>query len=205
METLHPENGDSPFAIKSDDAASGTGSGVAADEDLEYVDCPVEGCGEMLPRAEMDYHLELHAEEAGVGDSRSSPSPETAPVAVADSGPSLSASGPAPSSRTNHRHNRRDKDRDRDRDRERDSPRNGHSDSRSSHHKESSSTPQSKAISAWKRLLKMPSSFASSSPDKARSSRRNHGSDPVTASEKQANAKRLGVSMNPPLPSGFIY
>ncbi|KAM7195993.1 zinc finger with UFM1-specific peptidase domain protein [Rhypophila sp. PSN 637] len=193
METLHPEEGDSPFTVKLDATNPSTGNNVAADElDLEYIDCLVDGCGELLPRSEMDYHLELHAEEAGVGEPTSSPSPETTPVA--DSGaPSASLSGgPSPSSRSHHR---RDKDRDRDRDRERErdkdgSSRNGYSE-RSSHHRKSHPTPKSKAISAWKSLFKMPSLLAPSSP-KSRSSRRDHASDPVTVAEKQASGKRLG-------------
>jgi len=172
METLHPE-GESPSKVKSD-SASGS---VAADEDLEYTDCPVDGCGEILPRGEMDFHLELHAEEAG-GDSPAT-CPDSEPVAVADPGPSLSGGS---SSRYHHR----DRERDRDGDI---SPRHRHSER--SHRKPSSTpTTQSRAISAWKKLLKMPGS--SPSPPPSHSSRRHHGSEPITSSEKQANAKRLG-------------
>lgn len=172
METLHPE-GKSPFKVKS---GSASGS-VAADEDLEYTECPVDGCGEILPRGEMDYHLELHAEEAAGDSPVISPDPE--PAAVTEPGQSLSGG-------SSSRHHRRDRERDRDGDT---SPRHRHSE-RS--HRKSPPTPttQSRAIAAWKKLLKMPGSSSSASP--SHSSRRHHSSEPVTSSEKQANAKRLG-------------
>lgn len=52
MEVEHPENGPSPFAVYED-----------ADLD-QYVECSVEGCGEMLRLFEIDYHEELHEAEA---------------------------------------------------------------------------------------------------------------------------------------------
>lgn len=33
-------------------------------EESEYMECPIEGCGEVLLLDEMDFHVELHAEEA---------------------------------------------------------------------------------------------------------------------------------------------
>ncbi|KAJ0359671.1 hypothetical protein COL154_008156 [Colletotrichum chrysophilum] len=55
MESFHPE----------EDQAS---SSQAAQE--QYAECPIEGCGEVLSIAEMDYHVDLHVEEQrqGVGD-----------------------------------------------------------------------------------------------------------------------------------------
>ncbi|KAI8236968.1 hypothetical protein K4K57_006690 [Colletotrichum sp. SAR 10_99] len=54
MESFHPE----------EDQAS---SSQAAQE--QYAECPIEGCGEVLSIAEMDYHVDLHVEEQrqGVG------------------------------------------------------------------------------------------------------------------------------------------
>ncbi|KAI8298583.1 hypothetical protein K4K59_002751 [Colletotrichum sp. SAR11_240] len=55
MESFHPE----------EDQAS---SSQAAQE--QYAECPIEGCGEVLSIAEMDYHVDLHVEEQrqGVSD-----------------------------------------------------------------------------------------------------------------------------------------
>ncbi|KUI58842.1 Zinc finger with UFM1-specific peptidase domain protein [Cytospora mali] len=65
METYHPEGGKSPFVPDEDmpkptngtDELDGAGDG--------YVECPIEGCNEVLVRDELEYHLELHSEEAG--------------------------------------------------------------------------------------------------------------------------------------------
>ncbi|KXH59314.1 peptidase family C78 [Colletotrichum nymphaeae SA-01] len=52
METFHPEEDNShSFA-----PATGTPR-------EQYADCPIEGCGESIPLAEIDYHMDLHLEE----------------------------------------------------------------------------------------------------------------------------------------------
>jgi len=63
METLHPEgDSPSPFAV-SDDAS------IAAvlNEDIQYANCPVENCGEILLLKELDSHIEMHGAEANEG------------------------------------------------------------------------------------------------------------------------------------------
>ncbi|KAK3903334.1 peptidase family C78-domain-containing protein [Staphylotrichum tortipilum] len=60
IETLHAE-GDSQFVVKGADPTPG----AVPDEDCQYVECPVEGCAEVLQLPELDYHLELHSEESG--------------------------------------------------------------------------------------------------------------------------------------------
>ena len=132
-------------------------------EDLEYVECPVDGCGEVLLLQELDYHLELHSDEAG------EPLPE-APTPAPDSGTDPGteahppATGPSRAHRETERHRQPDHDAKNDR--------------------------QAKAISAWKRLLKMPSV---SSAHWILSSKRPH-EDKQTSAGHSARGKRLGVS-----------
>lgn len=71
MEILHPE-GDSPFVVN-DDASIAAVLALEYDqssEDSEYGPCPVEGCGELLLKAEFASHLDLHAAEQDGGDER---------------------------------------------------------------------------------------------------------------------------------------
>lgn len=67
METNHPE-GNSPFVP--DDGSLDTGlanpARVTDDQDessVAYVECPMEGCNEVVGRDELEYHLELHGDE----------------------------------------------------------------------------------------------------------------------------------------------
>ena len=128
-------------------------------EDPEYVECPVDACGEVLLLQELDYHLELHSDEAG------EPLPE-APTPALDSGTEARppATGPSRAHRETERHRQPDDDAKNDR--------------------------QAKAISAWKRLLKMPSV---SSAHWILSSKRPH-EDKQTSAGHSARGKRLGVS-----------
>ncbi|KAI9646951.1 hypothetical protein NHQ30_004951 [Ciborinia camelliae] len=60
LETLHAE-GESPFVAK--DSASVIA--MVDRDDVDYADCPVEGCGEMVLLNELDNHIEMHGEEDG--------------------------------------------------------------------------------------------------------------------------------------------
>lgn len=67
METNHPE-GNSPFVP--DDGSLDTGLANPAratdeqdDSSVAYVECPMEGCNEVVGRDELEYHLELHGDE----------------------------------------------------------------------------------------------------------------------------------------------
>ncbi|KAE8444400.1 hypothetical protein EG329_000600 [Mollisiaceae sp. DMI_Dod_QoI] len=62
METVHPENGESPFVAK-DDASIAALVSLEDEQDDQYVRCPVEGCGESLLLTELDNHVEMHEEE----------------------------------------------------------------------------------------------------------------------------------------------
>ncbi|KAK0626678.1 peptidase family C78-domain-containing protein [Immersiella caudata] len=150
MESLHPEGEDSPFTVKGDDGTVGT----RADEDLPYAECPVEGCGELLPFDAMDYHIELHAAEAGAdldGEAGQSPIRDPHTSGSSSSGPSRA-----------------------------------HRDAERQRRAESS---QAKAISAWKRLLRMPESSSSSS----HSSKHHHRKDAKsTTPSDPSRGKRLG-------------
>jgi hypothetical protein len=64
METLHAEGGQSPFVARDE---SGTG-GTADHDDLQYTDCPIRDCGEMVLTSELDSHIEMHGEEDGEND-----------------------------------------------------------------------------------------------------------------------------------------
>lgn len=60
METLHAE-GESPFVAK--DSASVVA--MVDQDDVDYTDCPVDGCGEMVLCCELTSHIEMHGEEDG--------------------------------------------------------------------------------------------------------------------------------------------
>ena len=148
METLHPED-KSPFVLQEDNAPENT----EAAEDISYVECPADSCGEVLLLQELEYHLELHSEESG--DHLQDPGPDT----KAETTPS----GPSRAHREAERHRRSD-------------------------HEPEHSDRQAKAISAWKRLLKMP---ASSSTHRVLSPKRAH--DDKTGGHFSRGI-RLGVS-----------
>ncbi|KAK0663987.1 peptidase family C78-domain-containing protein [Cercophora samala] len=150
METLHAE-GDSPFLADQDRTSppNGTGGSTGNDDDPEYVECPVDGCGEYLLLSQVEYHLELHTEETDVQDHHPPPDPTASSSSSSPSSPSLS---------------------------------------KSSHKASEPSTRQSKAISAWKRLLKMPSSSSYSH----HILRRRHDSKTPSDSDTKTRGKRLG-------------
>ncbi|KAH8887473.1 DUF1671-domain-containing protein [Thozetella sp. PMI_491] len=145
METFHSE-GDSPFvpAEGKDNASTGateTGPGQAKsnnDEDTDYVACPVDGCGETILLDEIDFHIEMHAQEA-----------------EGDEHPDDESQEPA-----------------RERERAREKP-------RSHSPVDEPTSRQTKAIQAWKNLLRMPS-------PKRRSG--------MSAYELLEKGKRLGVN-----------
>ena len=154
IETLHAE-GDSPFVVKEDVAPEGT----TPAEDVQYVECPVDSCGEVLVLQELDYHLELHSEESG------EPLPEgTAPAPDLGTDTQASTTGPSRAHRDAERHRQPDHDSKNDR--------------------------QAHAISAWKRLLRMPSV---STAQRILSSKRSHD-DAQTPAGHSTRGKRLGVS-----------
>lgn len=142
-----------------DDNEPGT-TGTAQDEDVHYVECPVDSCGEVLLLEELDYHLELHSGESGENLSdESTPTPESG-VEVRPS-----TTGPSRAYREAERHRR-------------------------SNHEPEKTDRQAKAISAWKRLLKMPSA---STAHKILSPKRSHEEKQTSASHS-SRGKRLGVS-----------
>ncbi|KAH6640889.1 peptidase family C78-domain-containing protein [Chaetomium tenue] len=158
METFHPEGeGDlnSHFGVKEDDNSSTRPSTA---EDVSYVECPIDGCGEILLLQELDYHLELHSEESGhhlQEEGASVPVPHAKTEAPPPSGPSRAH-------REAERHRRSDREPEK-------------------------SDRQATAVSAWKRLLRMP---GSSTAHKILSSRRSQNED---ASSGHSNrGKRLG-------------
>lgn len=78
METNHAE-GKSPFVPD-----EGLSNPENATDELDgagdaYVECPIEGCNEAVIRDELDYHLELHGDEA---EEDAAPPPTSEPVAV---------------------------------------------------------------------------------------------------------------------------
>lgn len=168
MESLHPEGeeDDTPFVVKGNDATDRS----KADEDLPYAECPVEGCGELLPFDAMDYHIELHAAEAG-GDLEGETGTSSPSRDPHHTGGGSSSSGPSRAHRDAERQRRAE-------------------------------SSQAKAISAWKRLLRMPessSSTSSSSHSKHRhyrSSSRDGGKSSSSAvmPSDPGRGKRLGVS-----------
>lgn len=64
METLHAE-GESPFVVRDDASVAAVMSVVSEPEteeagDVQYANCPVEGCGEILRLEDFDSHIRLH-------------------------------------------------------------------------------------------------------------------------------------------------
>ncbi|KAK3297549.1 peptidase family C78-domain-containing protein [Chaetomium fimeti] len=159
METFHPEGeGDlnSQFGVKENDGASDR-PGTA--EDISYVECPADGCGEILLLQELDYHLELHSEESGhhlQEGEESAPMPH--PKAETPS-----TSGPSRAHREAERHRRSD-------------------------HEPEKNDRQATAISAWKRLLRMP---GSSTAHRILSSKRSPDEKHTSAGHSN-RGKRLG-------------
>ncbi|KAK0739194.1 peptidase family C78-domain-containing protein [Apiosordaria backusii] len=153
METLHAE-GESPFLTEQDRTSpqNGTGSTAGNDDDPQYVECPVDGCGEFLLVSQVEYHLELHSEETDVQDLPAS----SEPIPISEPAPSssITSSAPGPSSKSSHNH--------------------------------PESTRRSKAISAWKRLLRMPSTH------REYVLRRRHNSKTTSGSESNTRGTRLG-------------
>jgi len=146
--------------LKGDDPAPGAVPG----EDCEYVECPVEGCTELLSLPELDYHLELHSEESG-------DSLEPDQGAEAEAKPS--AFWPSRAHREAERHRRAD-------------PSSNKNDR------------QSNAISAWKRLLRMPGSSTSHGMP---SSKRSNG-EKQGGTGRPSRGRRFGVSGRPRNPLG---
>ncbi|KAK7749889.1 hypothetical protein SLS53_000471 [Cytospora paraplurivora] len=79
METYHAEGGKSPFIA--DQGLPRPTNGTTEELDGAgdgYVECPIGGCNEVLVRDQLDYHLELHSEEAG-GDGAAPNAPTPTP------------------------------------------------------------------------------------------------------------------------------
>lgn len=72
IETLHPENGESPFVVNDGSSLRVLmEDGEEDEEGEEYVECPQEGCGEALLLVELEGHVEMHEQEragSGLGD-----------------------------------------------------------------------------------------------------------------------------------------
>ncbi|KAL1877107.1 hypothetical protein VTK73DRAFT_8844 [Phialemonium thermophilum] len=94
METNHAE-GQSPFVVEGEGFSDKGPS-------TEYTECPIDGCGEIIPLEEMDYHVELHASEADMaqGDPSSGSGAMASPVATTASPVSSSSSKQRSSSPT---------------------------------------------------------------------------------------------------------
>jgi hypothetical protein len=112
-------------------------SALKEEEEGQYADCPIEGCGEILLLDEMDYHLELHDQEVVdiAGQDHVTAKQEQQQQLHDAEEPRAGSSSSHHRSSPGHA-NRKDKP------------------STST----SSSSKQQTAISAWKHILNMPSS-----------------------------------------------
>jgi len=128
IESLHAESEDQLYSGQERAQASTS----KEEEAGQYVECPIEGCGEMLLIDEMDYHLELHDQEvvdmepAGQSHVTKQEQQQQNEAEGTRSGPSSSRrrSLTGPASQKENRH----------------------------------ASKQQTAISAWKNILNMPSS-----------------------------------------------
>lgn len=198
METLHPENGESPF-VAQDDASMVALADLRDERGDEYVDCPVAGCGEVLMLTELESHVEMHEEEQGsTGDESSDRSKRLKLDPGSDAGFDTKLSyamrnldeidepqSENGSRRKSDGHERRNDEREREggherrhdeRERER-----GH-ERRHRRQEQENDAPESRlatAKAAWKELLRMP--------------------DPTTkapTSSKETTRRRLGVGLS---------
>jgi hypothetical protein len=64
METRHPEGGESPFMAREDSSAVAITTQNES-SDIDYINCPVVGCGEAFLLTELEGHVEMHEEEQG--------------------------------------------------------------------------------------------------------------------------------------------
>ena len=104
METLHPEDGSSHPNL-TNTAKDQSPQRIHDEDDIEYTECPVDGCGDLLTTEMIDFHAELHAaEEAGSSFEAREARPGQLREARVDS--SSSSSGPSRSHREAERHRR---------------------------------------------------------------------------------------------------
>ncbi|KAL2178941.1 peptidase family C78-domain-containing protein [Thermothelomyces heterothallicus CBS 202.75] len=128
LETYHAEGEDASFRQEQGSVSENPESG----ENISYVECPIDGCEEILPLQELDYHLELHSEESGGCTTK-----ELDPVTPAEPDPHP---GPSRAHRAAQRHRQSD-------------PR---SEANERHGKQAKEAGLEKATAIWKRLLKIP-------------------------------------------------
>ncbi|TKW56430.1 hypothetical protein CTA1_11064 [Colletotrichum tanaceti] len=84
MESFHPEEGSSHFPSPS-----------LRTPNERYGECPIDGCGEIVSLAEMDYHVDLHLEE----ERQVADSPDTQATIESQSSLTTSATATASGSR----------------------------------------------------------------------------------------------------------
>lgn len=84
MEEIHPESGDSPFVPRGGEAARAPQP--LFEDQIQYVECPIDDCDEFLAVEEMDAHLQIHyqVDEAddldSVEERQSTPEPVCPPA-----------------------------------------------------------------------------------------------------------------------------
>ncbi|KAF3760218.1 DUF1671-domain-containing protein [Cryphonectria parasitica EP155] len=79
IETEHSE-GKSPFVPDESLSNPEHAAGNLDAASTAYVECPIEGCNEVVVRDELDYHLELHSDEADDGSATTHPESGAAPA-----------------------------------------------------------------------------------------------------------------------------
>ena len=174
METLHAE-GQSPFVpLHGPDPVNGSEFGpshMQSNEDYRYVECPVDGCGEVLLLDDVDDHVELHAVEIEGDMDTDSQLQHGSPR---ESRPGDENVDPGAATPTTSR-DRRERDRERDREQDRQGQ-------KSPSPAEESSRRQAKAVQGWKSIFHM------SSPRRRLEE---------ASTEASILARRLGVGYSP--------
>ena len=172
METLHAE-GQSPFVpLHGQDPVNGSELGpshMQSSEHHRYVECPVDGCGEVLLLEDVDDHVELHAVEI---DGDMDTDSQLQHVSPRDSRAGDENMAPGAATPTTSR-DRREREREREQDRQ---------GQKSPSPADDPGRRQAKAIQGWKSIFHMPSP-------------RRRTDDAST--EASILAKRLGVGYSP--------
>ncbi|CAN8095727.1 unnamed protein product [Discula destructiva] len=185
METNHPEGeGRSPFVPEQPALDTGLANpertaGDESDTDVAYVECPLEGCNEVVARDEFEYHLELHGDE--IEEDLAPPLPPRSDPA---SEPPRAAAAQVSAEDSRHTRSTKRRRSPPARDDSLDSEEAAHD-----HRKTVAHDHRKKAIAAWKNILSWPTK---------RKSDNSHGHSTTSTSNSDGVASSSSTSVSIP-------